>query len=92
MVNSENIFQEFPGGPVITTLCSHCRDLGSISGWGTNIPQALRLSKREKKKRKKIYSTKKMVSLKHTFHIASLNLISRYNIHFIIQLLYKKGK
>ena len=26
-----------------------------------------------------------MVSLKHTFHVPSLKLILRYNIHFIIQ-------
>ena len=55
MVNSEHIFQEFPGGPVVRTLCSHCRDLGSISGWGTNIPQALRLSKRKKEKEENIF-------------------------------------
>ena len=30
---------EFPGGPVVKTLCFHFR--GLISGWGTKIPQAM---------------------------------------------------
>jgi len=24
---------EFPGGPVVRTLCFHCRGTGSIPGW-----------------------------------------------------------
>ena len=31
--------REFPGGPVVRTLCFRCR--GLISGWGTKIPQAM---------------------------------------------------
>ena len=32
--------QDFPGGPVVNTLSSPSRSLGSIHGWGTKIPQA----------------------------------------------------
>ena len=31
--------REFPGSPVIRTWLFHCRDLGSIPGQGTEIPQ-----------------------------------------------------
>ena len=31
---------KFPDGPVVRTLCFHCRDPGSIPGWGTKILQA----------------------------------------------------
>ena len=41
MVNiKENEFTymwNFPGGPVVKTLCFHCRDTGSIPDWGTKI-------------------------------------------------------
>ena len=29
---------EFPGGPVVETLCSHCQGLGSIFGQGSHKP------------------------------------------------------
>ena len=29
-----------PGGPVIRTLCFHCREQESITGQGTKIPHA----------------------------------------------------
>ena len=28
---------DFCGGPVVRTLCFHCRGMGSIPGWGTKI-------------------------------------------------------
>ena len=31
---------EFPGSPVVRTQHFHCQGLGSISGWGTKVPQA----------------------------------------------------
>ena len=31
----------FPGGPVVKTLCFHCRGTRSIPRWGTKIPHAL---------------------------------------------------
>ena len=31
-------FRDFPGGPVVKTPHFHCRGMGSIPGWGTNIP------------------------------------------------------
>ena len=47
--------REFPGDPVLRTLCFHCR--GTIPGWGTKILQDLRWGQREKnggRKKKKI--------------------------------------
>ena len=34
----KDMFWEFPGGPVVRTLCFHCRGPSSIPGWGTKIP------------------------------------------------------
>ena len=34
------LVQEFPGSPVVRTRRLHCHDPGSVSGWGTKIPQA----------------------------------------------------
>ena len=34
------LVQEFPGSPVVRTQRLHCHDPGSVSGWGTKIPQA----------------------------------------------------
>ena len=28
---------DFPGDPVVKTLCFHCRGCGLIPGWGTKI-------------------------------------------------------
>ena len=33
--------RDFPGGPAVKTPASNAGDVGSISGWGTNIPSAL---------------------------------------------------
>ena len=30
---------QFPGGPVVKTVCFHCRGHGSISSWETKISQ-----------------------------------------------------
>ena len=46
-------YREFPGGPVVRTQPFHCRDPGSIPGWGTKILQA---TCQRKKKRKENYS------------------------------------
>ena len=35
------LLQDFPGGPVVRTLCFHCRGMGSIPGWGIKILQAM---------------------------------------------------
>ena len=38
-INELKIFAgDFPGCPVVKTLCFHCRGSGSIIGWGTKIP------------------------------------------------------
>ena len=34
-------FWDFPGGPVVKTLCFQCRGLGWIPGRGTKIPHAV---------------------------------------------------
>ena len=42
---------EFPGSPVVRTLRFHCGGEGSIPGWGTNIQQADKKKRKEKKRR-----------------------------------------
>ena len=34
--------RHFPGGPVVSNLPSNAGDVGSIPGWGTKIPHAVR--------------------------------------------------
>ena len=48
---------EFPGGPVIKTLCFHCLGPGLITVQGTKILQAAQHS--QKKKKKKIEGEKR---------------------------------
>ena len=45
--------KEFPGGLVVRMQHFHCRGLGSIPGWGTEIPQATQHSQNKNKKKKK---------------------------------------
>ena len=33
--------RDFPGGPMVKSPSSNAREMGSIPGWGTNIPQAI---------------------------------------------------
>ena len=40
---------EFPGGPEVRTLHSHCLGHDSVPGQGPRIPQAMRLSQKKKK-------------------------------------------
>ena len=40
---------DFPSGPVVKTPHFHCRGTGSILGWGTKIPQAVRPERKKKK-------------------------------------------
>ena len=46
-------YREFPGGPVVRTLCFHCWGPGSILGWGTKTLQAVQWGQKKKKERKK---------------------------------------
>ena len=40
-INELKLFAgDFPGHPVVKTLCFHCRGSDSILGWGTKIPHA----------------------------------------------------
>ena len=41
---------EFPGGLVVRIPDFHCCGVGSIPGWGTEIPQAARRGQKKKKK------------------------------------------
>ena len=43
--------QEFAGCPVVRTLCYHSDGPGSISGWGTKIPQVMQHSQEKKRER-----------------------------------------
>ena len=42
--------REVPGGPVVKTLCLHCRGTSSIPGWGTTISHATWHGQGKKKK------------------------------------------
>ena len=44
-----------PGSPVGRTQCFHCHGPGTISGWGTNIPQVLWHSEKNQQIEKKIF-------------------------------------
>ena len=46
--------KDFPGGPVLKTLCFHCRTLSSILDWGTEIANAVGMAKKKKKKEPEI--------------------------------------
>ena len=37
----KRLCRDFPHGPVVETLCFHCRVVGSIPGEGTKIPHAM---------------------------------------------------
>ena len=45
-------YRKFPGGPGLRTLCFHCPGLGSISGWGNKISEAVWGGKKKKKTQK----------------------------------------
>ena len=40
---------EFPGSLAVMIWCFHCRDLGSILGQGTEIPQAAQRGQKKEK-------------------------------------------
>ena len=44
-IKKDVISQQFPGGPVVSTLIFHYRVLGLIPSWGTKILQAAQHSK-----------------------------------------------
>ena len=43
---------EFPGGPVVRTLKSHCRGMHSTPFWGTKLLQGLWNGPKKKEKKK----------------------------------------
>ena len=43
--------ENFPRGPVVKSLCFHCRGHRLVSGWGTEIPYAAWHSGKKKEKR-----------------------------------------
>ena len=43
---------EFPGCPVVRSQCFHSCGPGSITGWGTKIPQASWCGKKKKEREK----------------------------------------
>ena len=46
-------FGEFAGGPVVRTLCFTAKGVGSVPGWGTKIPQAMKHGQKKKREREK---------------------------------------
>ena len=48
--------QDFPGSPVVKTLCFQCKGQGFNSCWETNIPHAMWLSQENRKKKKIIHA------------------------------------
>ena len=53
MVSKGLSLRDFPGGPVVQTLCFLCRSTGSTPGWETKLPQAG--CNQQEKKDKKIF-------------------------------------
>ena len=47
------------GGPVIETLCFHCRRQGLIPGWGTENPHATKCSQKKNQEQKTTTKKKK---------------------------------
>ena len=45
--------REFPYGPVVRTLCFHCRRQGSIPDWGTKIPQTTWRGRKKERERER---------------------------------------
>ena len=57
-----NILWEFPGGPVVRIPGCCCYGLGSIPGWGTETPQAVRHGPKKKENNKVLlYSTENYI-------------------------------
>ena len=48
-------FGEFAGGPVVRTLCFTAKGVGSVPGWGTKIPQAMKHGQKKKKREREKY-------------------------------------
>ena len=44
---------DFPGGPVIKICTPSAGDMGSVPGWGTEIPHGKKKKKKRKKKKRK---------------------------------------
>ena len=44
------MFGDFPEGPVVRTPSFHCRGLGSVPSWGTEIPQIMQCSQIKNKR------------------------------------------
>ena len=41
----QSSLEKFPGGLVVRILGFHCCNLGSVPGWGSEIPQAMQCGK-----------------------------------------------
>ena len=50
---------EFSGGLEVRILGFHCHGLGSIPGWGSEVPQTTRHSQKKKEKRERETGKKK---------------------------------
>ena len=51
--------RDFHGGPAVKTLYFHYGGTGSISGWGTEIPHAMRYGQKKKKIKLPMFKTSK---------------------------------
>ena len=49
LITLERYLMEFPGGPEVMTLHSHCLGHDSVPGQGPRIPRAMWLSQKKKK-------------------------------------------
>ena len=57
LFQSKQLSREFPGGPVVRIQCFHCRELGSVPNWETEIPQTTQHSPNKIKKKKSSFQT-----------------------------------
>ena len=67
-VQSRDRRRDFPGSPVVKTLCFQCRGTGSIPGLGTKIPHAMLSGQKKKIKRQKEHGKCMAQSLDCVFH------------------------
>ena len=50
--DSKKMIKDFPGGPVVKTLCFQCGDMGSIPGGGTKITLCHVVQQKKKQKKR----------------------------------------
>lgn len=78
----------FPGGPVVKTLCFHCKACGLNPWLGNKIPPCLASQPKSEKKKKFIhlkYSNNKYHLLSAYYIIGPVpNIFNKYSLHLLL--------